>query len=284
MKKPKKRHHFFLHTLLALIICAGFVWWGNNTLVTQKAEFFSSHLPKSFDGFTLVQLSDLHGKEFGSENETLLSTVAAAKPDMIALTGDLLDQYKSAPEGYVSKLSARLCAIAPTYYITGNHEWALGNVRALKETLKSTGVTVLSNQYKTLQRGEDLIAIAGIDDPNGYADQKTPEELATELHTEQGNPYWIFLAHRNERFEKQYSLLGADLTLTGHAHGGLIRLPVVGGVFSHDAGLFPGYTAGKYTENGADMFVSRGLGNAGPSFRVFNRPEVAIITLRYEND
>ena len=131
-----------------------------------------------------------------------------------------------------------------------------------------------------LERNGDTIVLAGIDDPNGYTDQKTPEELAAEVYAACGDPFWILLAHRNNRFARQYSLLGADLVCSGHAHGGIVRLPGTDGLFSHDLDLFPSYTAGLYEENGSVLFVTRGLGNSGPSFRVFNRPEIAVLTLR----
>ena len=150
---------------------------------------------------------------------------------------------------------------------------------ALKERLTSCGVTVLSNQFLTLEQNGDTLVLAGIDDPNGYADQKTPEELATEVYAAQGDPFWLLLAHRNDHFASRYSLLGADLVLSGHGHGGIIRLPFTDGLLSTDRSLFPSYTAGVYEENGSCLFVTRGLGNSGPTFRLFNRPEVAVVTL-----
>ena len=177
-------------------------------------------------------------------------------------------------------MAEALSAIAPTYYVTGNHEWALGGVPELKASLSAHGATVLTNQFLPLERNGDTVVLAGIDDPNGYADQKTPEELAAELYAAWGDPFWILLAHRNNRFPSQYSLLGADLVVSGHAHGGIIRLPGTDGLISHDLELFPSYTAGLYEENGSLLFVTRGLGNSGPSFRLFNRPEIAVVTLR----
>ena len=131
----------------------------------------------------------------------------------------------------------------------------------------------------TLERNGDTLILAGIDDPNGNADQKSPETLATELYAAHGDPFWMLLAHRNDRFREQYSLLGADLVLSGHAHGGMIRLPFTDGLISHNMTFFPSYTAGFYEENGSCLFATRGLGNSGPSFRLFNRPEVAVLTL-----
>ena len=176
-------------------------------------------------------------------------------------------------------MAAGLTAIAPTYYVTGNHEWAIGDVPELKERLAAQGVTVLSNSFTTLERNGDTVVLAGIDDPNGYADQKQPETVAAEVYAAYGDPFWLLLAHRNDRFEEQYSLLGADLVLSGHGHGGIIRLPFTDGLLSTNRTLFPSYTAGLYDKNGSALFVTRGLGNSGPSFRLWNRPEVAVVTL-----
>ena len=141
------------------------------------------------------------------------------------------------------------------------------------------GVHVLSNQSLSLTRNEDRIILAGIDDPNGYADQKTPEEVAQEVAEEWGDPFWILLAHRNNRFVSQYSLLGADLVCSGHAHGGIIRLPFTDGLLSTERTLFPSYTSGFYEANGAQVFISRGIGNSGISFRLFNPAQLVVMTL-----
>ena len=176
-------------------------------------------------------------------------------------------------------MASGLSAIAPTYYVTGNHEWAVGHVPEMKETLAENGVHVLSNQSLSLTRNEDRIILAGIDDPNGYADQKTPEEVAQEVAEEWGDPFWILLAHRNNAFAEHYSRLGADLVVSGHGHGGLVRLPFTDGLVSTEHTFFPSYTAGLYEKNGSTLFVTRGLGNSGFTFRLFNRPEVAVLTL-----
>ena len=265
--------------LLAALLLGAFLWWSNRVLQVTQFDPVFSDLPAGFDGCRAVILSDLHTTSFGSGNQALLEAVREAEPDYIFLAGDLLDQYRPVPEGYVEQLSDALISIAPTYYVTGNHEWALGGVPALKELLSAHGVTVLSNQFLPLERNGDTIILAGIDDPNGYADQKTPEAVAAELYAAYGDPFWLLLAHRNNRFETQYSLLGADLVISGHAHGGIIRLPFTDGLISHDLEFFPDYTAGLYEANGSALFVSRGLGNTGPSFRLFNRPEVAVLTL-----
>ena len=281
-KRPRKKRRplrtvFFV--LLAAVLAAVFVRWDNTALQTTYFEPAFSSLPEGFDGCRIVVLSDLHGAVFGQENAPLFSAVAEAAPDYIFLVGDLVDRFREMPEGYAASIADGLSAVAPTFYVTGNHEWARGDVPELKDTLTEHGVTVLSNTYLPLEREGDTVILAGIDDPNGYADQKTPEELAAELYADWGDPFWILLAHRNDRFAEQYSLLGADLVVSGHGHGGIIRLPFTDGLLSTDRTFFPSYTAGLYEENGSVLFVTRGLGNSGPSFRLFNRPEVAVVTL-----
>ena len=280
LKRKKRRPLRVLWILLPIILCAGlFLRWSNTSLQTQQFDPVFSDLPTGFDGCRIVVLSDLHGAEFGEENADLFAAVAEQKPEYIFYLGDLEDRFRGAEAGYAESVAAGLSAIAPTYYVTGNHEWALHGVPELKERLENNGVTVLSNRFVTLERNGDTLVLAGIDDPNGYADQKSPETLAAEVYAAHGDPFWMLLAHRNDRFEEQYSLLGADLVLSGHAHGGMIRLPFTDGLISHDMTFFPSYTAGLYEENGSCLFVTRGLGNSGPSFRLFNRPEVAVLTL-----
>ena len=281
-KRPRRRGRK-LWFLAALAVLAGlFVYWDNTAL--QAASFSPAlpDLPQSFDGCRVVVLGDLHSTYFGEDNEKLLEAVGAQEPEYIFLVGDLLDAFRDVPEGYAKETAAGLTAIAPTYYVTGNHEWALGDVRSLKKTLEAQGVTVLSNEFVTLERNGDAVVLAGIDDPNGYADQKSPETVAAEVYAQYGDPFWILLAHRNNLFPERYSLLGADLVVSGHGHGGLVRLPFTDGLVSTERTLFPSYTAGPYEENGSMLFVTRGLGNSGRTVRLFNRPEVAVVTLKGE--
>ena len=282
-QRPARRRGRGRRALLILLLLtvfgAAFLWWSNRSLQVDRFTYASPRLPAGFDGCVVVQLSDLHGALFGENNQDLIDAVRAENPDYIFLTGDLLDRYRRTPQSYAVDLGRAMAAIAPTYFVTGNHEWALPDVPGLKAQLEEAGVTVLSNEFTTLERNGDAIVLAGIDDPNGYADQKTPEELAAEVKAGAEDPFWILLAHRNDRFLRQYSLLGADLVIAGHGHGGMIRLPFTDGLISTDRTLFPSYTAGFYAENGSTLFASRGLGNSGPSFRLFNRPQIAVLTL-----
>ena len=268
--------------LIFILFCVGFFHWSNHSLQVQRFTFTSPRLPAGFDGCVIVQLSDLHGALFGEDNQDLLKVVAKERPDYIFLTGDLLDQYRATPHSYAVSLGGALADIAPTYFVTGNHEWALPDVPGLKRKLEEAGVQVLTNEYAVLARDGDNAVLAGIDDPNGYADQKTPEEVAEEVRAAFADPFWILLAHRNNYFEDEYCRLGADLVISGHGHGGLVRLPFTDGLVSVERTFFPSYTAGFYQAGGADLFVSRGLGNSGRTFRLFNRPQVAVLTLKRE--
>lgn len=281
-RKKRSIGRRILIIFLLAIFCAGFFYWSNRSLQIERFTFSSSRLPQGFDGCTIVELSDLHGAVFGEDNTDLVSAVRGQSPDYIFLTGDLLDRFRETPHSYAVDLGRQLSAIAPTYFVTGNHEWALPDPRGLKRALGEAGVTVLDNRFVTLERGGDQILLAGIDDPNGFADQKTPEELAQEVSAAWGDGFWILLAHRNDHFPGQYSRLGADLVISGHGHGGMIRLPFTDGLISTERTLFPSYTAGFYEEHGSTAFISRGLGNSGPSFRLFNRPQIAVLTLERE--
>ena len=278
-RRRRRRSHRLLNFLLILALCAGFFWWSNHSLQVERFTYRSPRLPAGFDGCVVVQLSDLHGAVFGEDNRELAGQVRELEPDYIFLTGDLLDRWRRTPHSYAVELGRALAEIAPTYFVTGNHEWALPDVPGLKRKLEAAGVTVLSNEWTLLERGGDSLVLAGIDDPNGYAGQKTPEELAAEVGGAFGEPFWLLLAHRNNCFEDQYSHLGADLVISGHGHGGMIRLPFTDGLISVERTLFPSYTAGFYEANGGKLFVSRGLGNPGPSFRLFNRPQVVALTM-----
>lgn len=280
--RRRRRRGRLLKYVFLLLLLALFFRWSNHSLQIQRFTYASPRLPAGFDGCVIVQLSDLHGAVFGEDNADLLREVRDLRPDYIFLTGDLLDRYRRTPHSYAVDLCRGLAEIAPTFFVTGNHEWALPDVRGLKRELAAAGATVLTNEYLTLERGGDSVLLAGIDDPNGYADQKSPEELAQEVRAAAADPFWILLAHRNNYFPDRYSRLGADLVVSGHGHGGLIRLPFTDGLISVERTLFPSYTAGFYTVGGASLFVSRGLGNSGPTFRLFNRPEIAVLTLARE--
>ena len=275
--KRNRRLRRALCICLVLAVAFGvFLWDQNNRLDISEYTVSSTKIPAAFTGFRIVLLSDGHGKQFGQNNEILLRAVQDAQPDIIVYTGDIIERKSQLPA--VAPLARGLAAIAPTYYVSGNHEWAVREMPALFSVLKESGVTPLRNIYLPLSRGGAQIFLCGIDDPNGPRDQKTPQALYRELAAAKGNCFSILLAHRNNLFP-EYAACGYDLVLSGHGHGGIIRLPFTDGLLGVERNFFPTYTNGLYALEGSQLVVSRGLGNVGCSFRVFNRPHIPVVIL-----
>lgn len=273
MKKIRR-----LLALLALFaLAAGFVYWQNFTLQVEPVELFFESLPPQFDGLRVAELSDLHGRSFGKNNVRLLCTLQKARPDMICICGDLFDEKTDLT--MLEPLLTGLTDIAPVYYVTGNHEWQVKNLRKILQKMRAWGVTVLENEGRVLSRGGAEMVVAGVHDPCGPYDMKTPAALVRELRSAQGNDFILMLSHRNDELA-MWSQLGVQLVLSGHCHGGVVRLPFVGGVFGTRRELFPEYDAGVYRQDGTTLFVSRGLGYTNVHFRLFNRPHVPIMILR----
>lgn len=273
MKKIRR-----LLALLALFaLAAGFVYWQNFTLQVEPVELFFESLPPQFDGLRVAELSDLHGRSFGKNNVRLLRTLQKARPDMICICGDLFDEKTDLT--MLEPLLTGLTDIAPVYYVTGNHEWQVKNLREILQKMRAWGVTVLENEGRVLSRGGAEMVVAGVHDPCGPYDMKTPAALVRELRNAQGNDFILMLSHRNDELA-MWSQLGVQLVLSGHCHGGVVRLPFVGGVFGTRRELFPEYDAGVYRQDGTTLFVSRGLGYTNVHFRLFNRPHVPIMILR----
>ena len=277
--KPLRALAAAVGTAAVILGGAAFLNWQMWGLEVTHTPVPVSGLPQGFEGMRIVHLSDLHGHRYGEDHRELLELVAQQEPELIALTGDVID--RASQRDILPALARGLSRIAPTYYVTGNHEWAVGDVGRTKDILEENGVTVLSNQYTLLERGGDQVVLAGVDDPNGYADQKTPGELYEEIHTTYPGLCTLLLAHRNNYFD-QYAACGYDLVLAGHAHGGLVRLPLTDGVIGPGRQMFPTWTAGVYTLGESTLFSTRGLGNNTtpiPGFRLFNRPEISVLEL-----
>ena len=276
-RKRRRRRRGCLSRLLSFVLVVGVLctwfWWQQNGLSTETLAV--SGAPAGFAGFRVAVISDLHGKQFGEDNERLLDFVRGLEPDVIALIGDTIHDEEQI--SMIPAVAEGLAEIAPTYYVTGNHEWAAKAAKELEVLLEECGVEVLSNRYVMLERNGDQIALLGAEDANGYADQMTVGELADKVRREQGEDvYTLLLSHRNNHYDF-YAEARIDLTLSGHAHGGLIRLPGTDGLIGPKRELFPDYTAGLYDLDYGQMAVSRGLGNQFPCFRLFNRPDVPVI-------
>ena len=284
--KTKGKKHRGRGCLTALIVvaliaafCAFIIKDSRDELEISRYEVASLKLSESFDGFTIVQLSDLHGAQFGEDGTELVDKVRELAPDIIALTGDFVtDEGDLEAE---EKLAPRLTEICPVYFVSGNHEFGSGLAAEVRNIMESAGVKYLSNEYLTICRGEDHILLGGVEDPNAYADMLTPEELAQKMNEASPSAFKILLGHRNYWMEK-YPELPVDLVLCGHAHGGLVRIPGAGGLIGTDRHLFPDFVDGEFNNGNYTMIVSRGLGNSVPIPRIFNRPEIVCVTLRAE--
>lgn len=279
----KKKTICVLSGILLILI----VWtaWGNAALELNTYTISSRGLPDAFDGYRIAQVSDLHNAEFGDGNQRLLDMLREAEPDMIAITGDLIDSRKT-NIAVALAFAEEAVRIAPCYYVSGNHEARVPEYRELKAGLEAAGVTVLDDARVEIEISGKSITVIGVNDPSFHADYLTSDAAVmdrklSELPSEDAD-FTILLSHRPELFDT-YVAHNMDLVLTGHAHGGQFRLPLIGGLIAPNQGLFPKYDDGLYSEGNTNMIVSRGLGNSIIPFRFNNRPEVVLIELKSQN-
>lgn len=276
MKKRWKKTAAAVFMIIALVCLAGVFLIRDSAENLELTRYTAENagLPESFAGFKIVQLSDFHGAEFVDDIVTL---VKAEKPDIIALTGDFITDGGDLPA--VRELAQRLTDICDVYFVSGNHDFASGKIDELSDILKACGVKYLRNEYVVLERRGERIVLAGVEDPNSWADLEPPEEFIGRLRAEFPDDYVALLGHRNYWMEK-YPELPVQLILCGHAHGGIVRIPGIGGLLGTDRTLFPDYEAGKYDNGRYTMIVSRGIGNSVALPRFFNRPEIVGVVLK----
>lgn len=261
-------------------------------LVTTRYEVTDEKLPEEFDGFTIVQLADYHNATFFHEG--IVKKIRKINPDMIVMTGDMITNGDYDFSDFID-LATELAEEYSVYFIVGNHEQALegkkgyGNksqLDLLMNDLSKTGVTILDNEYITLERADAKIDLYGLwfnlryyNDPEGEYGTSFDHSVMSRILGERGDNYSILLTH-NPLYFSTYSEWGANLILAGHIHGGMVRLPFVGGVFSPDTGYFPEYDAGVYYNNKNEMIVSRGIGNGAKGIRFYDCPELVEIVLK----
>ena len=256
--------------------------WANTALQLNTYTVESEKLPESFKGYRIAHVSDLHNAEIGDDNEALLGMLRDSAPDMIAITGDLIDSRNTDIEVALD-FAEQAMTIAPCYYVSGNHEARISEYNALKEALINIGVVVLENEWLEIERDGAKILLVGVSDPSFVTDYLLGDDESVMksalLGIENNNElFTLLLSHRPELFDV-YSEHEVDLALTGHAHGGQIRLPIFGGLVAPNQGLFPSYDSGLYKSGNSNMIVSRGIGNSIIPLRINNRPEVIIVEL-----
>ena len=279
-----KKKRIIVLVVVAAILLALIIWtvWGNTALEFNTYTISSERLPEVFDGYRIAHVSDLHNAEMGKNNEKLLDMLRDAGPDIIAITGDIIDSRNTNVEIALEFTKAAM-EIAPCYYVTGNHEARVSEYDELKEGLIEQGVVVLDDERIEIELSGETIALLGVNDPSFetdylFGDSETVMKNRLQEISDAENKFTILLSHRPELFEI-YADNNVDLVLSGHAHGGQFRLPFVGGLVAPNQGLFPKYDAGLYTEENTNMIVSRGIGNSILPFRFNNRPEVILIEL-----
>ena len=281
----KKKRRAVVLAICATILLGLVIWtaWGNVALEQNTYTVSSNKLPKSFDGYRIAHISDLHNAEMGNKNEDILSMLKELQPNIIAITGDMIDSRNTNIE-IALRFAQEAMKIAPCYYVTGNHEARVSEYNDFKDGLSELGVIVLDDERFEIERSGETIVLLGVNDPNFETDGWGGDsESAMRLRLQElMNPkdnYTVLLSHRPELFEV-YAESNTDLVLSGHAHGGQFRFPFVGGLVAPDQGLFPEYDSGLYTDKNTNMIVSRGIGNSIFPFRFNNRPEIILIELK----
>ncbi len=287
MSKIRKRI-LIIGLIIAAVCLAVWIVWDNKRIVVTAFEINSGRLPEAFDGYRIVHVSDLHNDEFGEKNEKLLAKIKEQKPDMIAITGDLLDSRRTDIEKALN-FAKGAAQIAPCYYVTGNHESRMPKeYRELEKGMVEAGVIVLRNKTTIIEKADEQITLIGIDDPRFViATDKVEKmerilgETLTELQKDTPEEdFTLLLSHRPELFDL-YCAQDLDVVLSGHVHGGQFRLPFIGGIIGPGQGILPDYDAGLYTEENTCMVLSRGLGQSIVPFRINNPPELVVVTLKY---
>lgn len=269
-------------TLSIVIVIILFCNFQNKHLETTHYTYAAEQLGADLEGYRIVQISDLHNAKFGKNNQKLVDRIRECEPDMIVLTGDLVDSNYTNVDRAVQFVD-EIVKICPVYYVTGNHEYWLekSEYDELMDGLIGAGVVILDDQVVEISRGDAKFRLVGLDDKS-LADG-TLEALLNNTHNvvhedSDEREFTVVLAHEPQYFAR-YAGTGVDLVLSGHAHGGQFRLPFVGGIVAPDQGFLPEYTAGEYYMNGTEMIVSRGLGNSVIPVRLFNFPEIVCVEL-----
>ena len=282
MKKMNKKTVLIVSVLV--ILCLG-IWtlWGNIALEVNEYEIVSDRIPEAFAGFRIAQVSDLHNKDFGEGYGQLLTLLSQINPDIIVVTGDLIDSRQTDLD-IALEFAWQAGKIARVYYVSGNHEARIPEYEDLKIGLVKAGVVILENQKVQITREGETITLMGIDDPSFqedylFGDSESVARQAIENLQNESDGYTILLSHRPELFDL-YVDTEMDLVFSGHAHGGQFRLPFVGGLVAPNQGFFPKYDAGQFNEENTTMIVSRGVGNSIIPIRFNNRPEIIVAELR----
>lgn len=270
-----RKKRIFISLSLVLAIFTPLLIWDNLRIETVRYDIKDKNIPEVFNGFKIVQVSDLHNNLFGENQQRLMKAIKKESPDIIVITGDLVDSEKMNNALIFIKEAVKL---APCYYVNGNHEIRTGLYESrIKPMLNENGVQVLEDEKTYITKGEARLPILGLSDC-GYVGDLVKRPILEELAADED--FTLLLSHRPELFE-EYVYGNVSLVLTGHAHGGQMRIPFTHqGLYAPNQGLFPKYTEGVFEKNNTRMIVSRGLGNnVFPILRVNNCYQLVSVTL-----
>ncbi|MDO4814424.1 MAG: metallophosphoesterase [Gemella sp.] len=262
------------------------VYLYQNKYVKKREHIINSpKIPKEFDNFKILQVSDIHCDRVGFSDQVFIENIKKEKADIIVITGDILDSYKNDTD-YAYNLLAQISEIAPSYFVSGNHELRLPEeYNKIKKVMADLGITHLENQSELIEKDGSRLNLVGIEDFNYFIKNDKDNYYANHrnelLKNYKEDMFNILLAHRPEKFFI-YSEIGYDLIFSGHAHGGQWDVPFVGRIFSPSQGFMPKYTHGIYQENSSKMVVSQGLGNSSFSIRLNNFLEYVVVELKSE--
>ena len=272
MKKTKIKKYIIL--IVLLIIAFIYAIWENNALQITFYTYSNSKLPDSCKNYRIVQLSDLHNKKFGDNGKKLADKVLKLNPNIVVITGDIIDSNHCNINTAIDTVK-KIADTVPVYYVNGNHELLITQEKQneLYSGLEHCGVIILHDTYTNLKINKDEISLIGLSDDNLFdiSLNKILESVDTD--------YKILLAHEPQYIE-DFSNCDIDLIFSGHAHGGQVRLPFIGGLVAPDQGFFPDYTEGVFEKNNTSMIISRGLGNSIIPIRIANRPEIVCVDLK----
>ena len=281
-KKKKAIIIVFLILLALVLILTAWAVANNKNLKITKYVLKENGVPKSFSGYKIAQVSDLHNMEIGDKNERLIESIKEVSPDIIVLTGDLVDSKRTNYQVAIDFLE-KIKGIAPCYYVYGNHESRLDDLEILTNGLNSAGVKILNDEKIKIEKDGSFITLVGITDPSFEVDYKSDGEEKSIKNTLDGfdlkrEEFTILLSHRPEYFDlyKKYEI---DLVLSGHTHGGQFVLPFIGGLYVPNQGFFPEFDYGKFSESGTKMIISRGIGRSTFPLRFNNNPELVVVEL-----
>lgn len=296
--------------IIFLVIVSNFIL--NINLYVTKYTIKDSKIDEDLNGYKIVQLTDIHSIRNEKQISKIISKVKKEKPNVIFVTGDLIDsdhylsQNNLYAQGKIDEIERltiefmeKLTEITDVYYVYGNHEMMLlddPENNSFKVSLKQKNIKNLNNLVETITIGDSKINLIGLQDPATlYKDKKyayiegtnrdVTKVILDDLFEEEidENNFTILIAHRPEYFDL-YSEYDIDLAFTGHTHGGIIRLPIIGGLYAHPQGWFPKYSAGLYKNEKLKMILSRGIGYSKLPIRVFDPPEIVSVTLKKNNN